>query len=633
MATEQKLKLEVKIRDAAQSLSRVNAAHKKVSKQTEEQLDAAECRVATAQKEYWRISERTNEVHRKLLEHCAGVLGYSVQKMEKRINPLTNAPSEFTASCVTTPNRTSTTSSVPSRATSSKARFEGAHLFAGHVDAQVPRLPPSASDVATLEAKLRAATGSLNAANKQQAEMARELQRLRLEKEQLESTMNVEMQRAGETVAALEKELPRFEELQAKYNELSKEKSVWEEDRVKLTTREQEVERLERRLEVLEEKSGETTEMQRMLTDAQRKADSEMEQKEEEISALERRIVEAREQWEAEKASMEQDRLAEVGALQEELEILQTSTAARADLDEAVDALHELMRQYEVQHSPDDRSLQGSFTSLDAHLASLSEALDDHREAQGEWEVERERLESELRAQDEERETAFADRARLRRERDEAKRELAEMDSRVKVGFFFFDERASTPHVVCPGTEHALGAQWPPYGVQRRGRRCRCTAATRVGGASCSRTPCCNTQRSASSSCGFYCIQSWWSIQVRASVSIRSGCALSQGSLRCQVAPCRRRWPLLDRGICRACAGAHHRRSGPNRAVNPVCASTRDAQEECRTRTETCGRQQCCARDIPEACYCFRKPKPRVTSEAGSTVRTIFLVRRCKSEC
>jgi len=438
MATEQKLKLEVKIRDAAQSLSRVNAAHKKVSKQTEEQLDAAECRVATAQKEYWRISERTNEVHRKLLEHCAGVLGYSVQKMEKRINPLTNAPSEFTASCVTTPNRTSTASSVPSRATSSKARFEGAHLFAGHADAQVPRLPPSALDVATLEAKLRAATGSLNAANKQQAEMARELQRLRLEKGQLETTMNVEMQRAGETVAALEKELPRFEELQAKYNELSKERSVWEEDQVKLTTREQEIERLERRLEVLEEKSGETTEMQRMLADAQRKADSEMEQKEEEISALERRIVEAREEWEAEKASMEQDRLAEIGALQEELEILQTSTAARADLDEAVDALHELMRQYEVQHSPDDRSLQGSFTSLDAHLASLSEALDDYREAQGEWEVERERLESELRAQDEERETAFADRARLRRERDEAKRELAEMDSRVKVGFFFF---------------------------------------------------------------------------------------------------------------------------------------------------------------------------------------------------
>lgn len=430
-AAEQKLKLEIKIRDAAQSLSRVNAAHKKVSKQTEEQLEAAECRVATAQKEYWRISERTSEVHRQLLEHCTGVLGYSVQKMEKRISPLTNR-SEFTASGVTTPYRTSTGSSIPSRATSSKARFEGAHLFSGHADAQVPKLPPSTSDVATLEAKLRAATESLNAANKQQAEMARELQRLRLEKEQLESTMNVEMERAGETVAALEKELPRFEELQAKYNELSKERSVWEEDRVKLTAREQEVERLERRLEVLEEKSGETTEMQRMLADAQEKADFEMEQKEEEISVLERLLAESRDQWEGEKASMEQDRLAEVGALQEELGILRTSTATRADLDEAVHALRELMRQYEVQHSPDDRSLQGSLMSLDAHLASLSEALDDHRMAQGEWEVERERLESELRAQNEEHETASADRTRLRRERDEAKRELVGMGSRVK---------------------------------------------------------------------------------------------------------------------------------------------------------------------------------------------------------
>lgn len=419
-----------------------------MSKQTEEQLDAAERKAAAAQKEYWRISERTSEVHRKLLEHCAGVLGYSVQKMEKRINPLAKASSEVTLSGVTTPNRTSTVSSVPSRATSSKARFEGAHLFSGHADAQVPRLPLSPSDVTILEAKLRAATESLNAANKQQAEMARELQQLRLEKEQLQSTMTTEMHRAGETVAALEKELPRFEELQVKYNDLSKEKSIWEGDRAKLMAREQEVERLERRLEVLEERSGETTEMQKMLADAQQKADSDMQQKDEQISALERQLVQAREQWEAEKASMEEERLAELGPLQEELGALRTSTVAQANLDEAINALHELMRQYEVEHSPDDRSLQGSLRSLNTHLESLSEVLDDYREAQGEWEVERERLESELQAHYQERETASADRARLRRERDEAKRELVGMESRVKVSLFFFDYPANISHPV-----------------------------------------------------------------------------------------------------------------------------------------------------------------------------------------
>ncbi|KAL4081413.1 Up-regulated during septation-domain-containing protein [Scleroderma yunnanense] len=432
VAVEQKLKLEIKIRDAAQSLSRVNAAHRKVSKQTEEQLEAAERKVAVVQKEYWRISERTSEVHRKLLEHCTGILGYSVQKIEKRINPLTNVSSEFSVSGVTTPNRASTVSSVPSHAASSKARFEGAHLFAGHADAQVPRLPPSTSGVAALEAKLRAATESLNAANKQQAEMARELQQLQLEREQLQSTTDAEMQRANETVAALEKELPRFEELQAKYNELDKERSKWEEDQAKLTAREREVERLERRLEVLEEKSGETSEMEKMLTDIQRKADSEMQQKEEDISALGRQIMEAREQWEAEKESMEENRLAEVGVLQEELETLRISMAARAELDEAVDALHELMRQHDIQHSADDRSLQTSLASLNIHLEKLSEVQDNHRMAQGEWEVERKRLESELRAQYEARETACADRERLRRERDEAKREITEMDSRIR---------------------------------------------------------------------------------------------------------------------------------------------------------------------------------------------------------
>lgn len=407
-ATEKKLNLDTKMRDAALSLSRINATHMKSSKQTDEQLEAAERKVTATQREYWHVSDRTREVRRRLLEHCAGVLGYSMQKMEKAVNPPANGY-DYNGLDTETPNSSSTMVSLVSPST---ARFDAAHLFAGHADAQFPRLPSSASDVVELEVKLRAATESLNAANKQQAEMARELQQLRLEKEQLELAVGVE--------------------LQNKNDELSKERSVWEEDRAKLAVREREVEELQRRLDGLEAESGRATETERLLADVQRKADAKMQQKEEEISALERQWVEVREQWEAEKHTLEEERLIEVGALQEELESLRASAEARAELEEAVDMLHALMRQYDIQHSQDDRSLQGALLSLDSHLSSLSEVLEGHYKAHDEWEFLRERLESELRSKNEEHQSVATELEVIRRERDEAKREIVELDLRIK---------------------------------------------------------------------------------------------------------------------------------------------------------------------------------------------------------
>ncbi|KAI6018279.1 Up-regulated during septation-domain-containing protein [Pisolithus marmoratus] len=404
-ATEKKLNLDTKMRDAALSLSRINA---KSSKQMEEQLEAAERKVTVTQGEYWHILERTSEVRRKLLEHCAGVLGYSVQKMEQAANTLANG-----YNCndlgTETPNSGSTKNSLTS---SSTARFDGAHLFAGHADAQLPRLLPSSSDVAELEAKLRAATESLSVANKQQAEMARELQQLRFEKEQLELSMGVELQNRND--------------------ELSKERSLWEEDRTKLAVREREVEELQQRLDGLEAEGGRATETERLLADVQRVADANIQQKEEEMSALERQLAEVRQQWEAEKHAMEEERLVEVGALQEELESLRASTEAQAELEEAADILHALIRQYDVQHSQDDRSLKGALLSLSSHLSSLSEMLKGHDKARSEWESLRERLESELQSTYGEHQLVTAELEALRRERDEAKQEIVEFDLRIK---------------------------------------------------------------------------------------------------------------------------------------------------------------------------------------------------------
>lgn len=361
-------------------------------------------KAAKAQKELWRVSERTSEVYRKLLEHRAGVLGYSVHKMEKEVLPSLNGVSEPDASRAITPNRNSTISSVTS-APSTPSKFDGAHLFSGHTGAQIPKAPFSASDIATLEANLRTATESLNAANKKNAHLARELSHLRLEKEQMETMMSMELQNAEEMVAALEQELPRFEEIQARCDEMTKERAQWEEDSQKLAARERAVERLERRLEVLEEKSGEATEMERMLTSIQEKADVDMQRQGEAFSALQVEYEEARVNWQAEKAVME-----------DELDRLRGGGEAQVELDGAFETLHALMQLHDVDHTSRDASLQGLLGSVGAHLESLSAILKEHCDS-------RDQLESHLQAELE----------ASRRERDDAKREAISLGVRVKV--------------------------------------------------------------------------------------------------------------------------------------------------------------------------------------------------------
>ncbi|KAG2135707.1 Up-regulated during septation-domain-containing protein [Suillus bovinus] len=346
-AAQRKLKLETKIRDAALSLSKVNTAHKRVSKATDDQLDAAERRVNTAQMELWRVSERANEVERKLLEHRAGVLGFSVSKMERKMMPSGDA------SGMNTPSRSSVSSPVATTSPPPRARFDGAHLFAGHADAANTQSP-------TIPSRTR---------NK--PEMARELSHLRLEKEQVETTMGMELQTAEETVAALEQEFPRLEELNAKCQELLEERAQWEKDKTQLAAREKEVER-----------AGEATEMERALSDVQAQCDAELQKKDEEIAALKAEWEDAKEEWEAEKA------------------------------------LHG------IQTSP-DTSLQGLLASVASHLETLSAALQGHSDRHA-------RFGDELRVHMEENETLLKDLDAVRLERDNAQLEVQSLESRVK---------------------------------------------------------------------------------------------------------------------------------------------------------------------------------------------------------
>ena len=221
-----KLALETKIRDAALSLCKVNASHKKVSQQTTDQLNAANARVESAQKEYWKVSNRANEVHKKLMEHRAGVLSFSVRSMEKKLSPQLADDSGYDSS-----NRSTLASSSSTGALSSKSRFDGAHLFTGHANTIVPKRKLSAeaaaAEIASLEEKLKAVKDSLTAAGKKQAEMARELSMVRLEKQEVETMMGMDLQAAEETIAALDKEIPRLEKLDSEVRQLREERDIW----------------------------------------------------------------------------------------------------------------------------------------------------------------------------------------------------------------------------------------------------------------------------------------------------------------------------------------------------------------------------------------------------------------------
>ncbi len=229
-ALAKKLALETKIRDAAVSLSKVNTSNKKVSKQTDDQLESANRRVELVQKDLWRISERNSEVQKKLLEHRAGVLSYSVRSMEKKISPSNAYDSGYDSTSMSPTSSSSISAAV-------RPRFDGAHLFAGHADAVVPKRRKSPQDFSSLEEKLKEATQALTSAGKKQAEMARDLQLLRLEKQKVETMMGMDLQNAQDTIVALEKEVPKSEEMDAEHKALIEEKTAWEEERAELLKR------------------------------------------------------------------------------------------------------------------------------------------------------------------------------------------------------------------------------------------------------------------------------------------------------------------------------------------------------------------------------------------------------------
>jgi DNA repair exonuclease SbcCD ATPase subunit len=272
-------------------------------------------------------------------------------------------------------------------------KFE--HFFAGHADSVIPRVPKkplSAADIAELEEKLQAAIQKLHLANKKQAEMARDLSLLKLEKEQVETSMEMELQSAEEKIHALEKEISTLGDLDAQVRAFHEEQRYWEDERAELEGRRKEVETLERRLEVLEEESSQLTEMKRLL------------------DQKDRETLQLRQQWEADRIKWAQEKSS-------------AEDGASAQLDESFDALQMIIQKHGVMLA--SRNTRPS-------LSEIVESISGHLDRATETRI---ALEEDLRSGIDKHKGLAQALEEARAEREESRSEIRFLESQTRVGF------------------------------------------------------------------------------------------------------------------------------------------------------------------------------------------------------
>ncbi|KAF9037819.1 hypothetical protein BDZ89DRAFT_431752 [Hymenopellis radicata] len=403
-AMQKKLALETKIRDAALSLARVNANNKKMSKQTEEQLAAASRRVEVAQKEWWRVSERSSEVNKRLLEHRAGVLSFSVRSMEKKANTQDNGSTHHNRdSGYETPNRSMSLSPVLS--STSSAPFDGAHLFAGHADTVVPVAQRSSdSAIRELEDKLKTATEALAAASRKQAEMTRDLSLVKLEKQEVETMMDFELQSAQDTIAALEAEIPKMEQLENEFDQLLDEKRVWEQERA---ARDGQIAQLQLKLQTME-----TTSVQTQASDA-------------EIRRIQLDLEQERLAWQKERAQLEEENMDDLRRLQEETDRIKDEDDAALqklsdELEDNVAMVQSLIQKHDIPMYSRETTPKALLSSLSLHLESLGSK------------AELESVKKELEEEVTKREALLREVEEARREREDARKESRMLTLKLK---------------------------------------------------------------------------------------------------------------------------------------------------------------------------------------------------------
>lgn len=418
-----KVALETKIRDAAVNLQKLQTV-KRLSKQTSEQVDAGNRKVDVAAKELSRLLERASDVDRKLLEHRAGVLSFSVRNLEAKISP--GSINGETTDDSTSVSRTRTTSQALSSPTSSitsmstRAKFDGAHLFAGHADTVIPgpssRKLVNPAQLAALEEKLKAAEEAAEAAEVKDSELRKQVKLLELEKSNIETTLTLDLQTADETISKLEREMTEMESA-------VRDRETWDKERQTLT------EDLESRIVVIEQLEKRVREL---VASGIRSDDLEktLLSKNEEIRQLRDDAERERAAWERRWSQLEQERQEEVQRIRGEFRDLQVAVE---ELNASHDALRSIMRSHNVPTSPAETSFRSLTASLETHLASLDSRLAQSEREKTELENLRRKYEEDVRNGLEIRERLGREIDDARKEREEFRREVRLLETRIKV--------------------------------------------------------------------------------------------------------------------------------------------------------------------------------------------------------
>lgn len=404
-ALSKKVTLETKMRDAASKLS--SSLSKRSSLKTDQFMEA-NAKVEAAHRELHKMTERAAVVDRRLLEHRAAVLAHTVRVVEERARAAGQVSSTETGDSsdngtagTTISGELSPVSTAPtSLSVSSRSKFEGPHLFAGHSEAVVPTLPrglPTWKELDTLQEQLAAATEASEVAKQQAAEHLREVSMLQLGQLELESRASVEAQRAEEADARLEKELAQLRAIGSELDELRAAKQAIEREHDALLTTMRQRGAAMAALGLNGASRGSLAPSQ-----SQSQAHLTGDTWDEDFTALRDELL--------------QSRLANASE----------SRHTSEELESGRSTLSEVARSLNIMLPGSVSTVPALAAALAAHVGSLQARLDEHARVQSGWDAERSRLENEIRR-------AMDSQQRLITDVDEARRDREELRSQLRV--------------------------------------------------------------------------------------------------------------------------------------------------------------------------------------------------------
>lgn len=396
-----KVALESKMRDAAFKLS--SSTSKRASAKADQYTDA-NAKVEAAHKELLKVSERAATVDRRLLEHRAAVLAHTVRGIEERAraNQAAEAGDSSDGTAATTiSGELSPVSTAPtSLSVSSRSKFEGPHLFAGHSDAIVPALPrslPTWKEIEALQEQLTAATEAAEVARQQASEYMRQLSTAGIEKVEVESRASLEVQKSEETIAQLERDLEQMRGLESSLEELRAAKAEIEREQASLVLT------LRQRSEAVAALRASSGPGGRSYS-VSRSGDS----WDDDFTALRDELLQARQ--------------ANASSSRQSSEELENGRSTLADV----------ARSLNISLPGSVSTIPALAAALAAHVGGLQMRLEEHSRTQSGWDAERLRLENELKR-------GMDAQQRLLTDVEEARRDREELRTQLRVSFQLLD--------------------------------------------------------------------------------------------------------------------------------------------------------------------------------------------------